>query len=102
MWQSEFCVVAVIPGLTRNLWKVKVGIVQTLKRVQCDGFFVRMTGLRQGDGSALGGLEAFVDFFQGVCQVLAYVFYGAVAALNFYREAGKLTAVVVVAGNNFV
>ena len=61
-----------------------------------------MTVFRRGDGSALGGLEAFVDFFQGVCQVLAYVFYGAVAALNFYREAGKLTAVVVVAGNNFV
>ena len=74
VWQSEFCVVAVILDLTRNLWKVNGWVRQTLKRVQ-------------GDGSALGGLEAFVDFFQGVCQVLAYVFYGAVAALNFYREA---------------
>lgn len=68
----------------------------------CDGEFVSVPGLRCCGGSALGGLEAFVDFFQGVCQVLAYVFYGAVAALNFYRKAGKLTAVVVVAGNNFV
>ncbi len=48
------------------------------------------------------GMLKTLDFFQGRCQVLVQVFYGAVAALNFYREAGKLTAIVVVAGNNFV
>ena len=29
--------VVVIPGLTRNLWKVGVGLIQTLNQVQGDG-----------------------------------------------------------------
>ena len=42
-------------GMTRNLWKVNVGIVLTLKRVQGDGFSsacsacVGVAVFRQGD-----------------------------------------------------
>ena len=53
VWRSEFCVVAVISGLTRNLWMVNGWVAQTLKRVQGDGFFVKVTVLRLGDGFQL-------------------------------------------------
>ena len=43
-------VVDVIPGLTRNLWKVGVGLIQTLNQVQGDGLHCTVTDCVQGDG----------------------------------------------------
>jgi len=39
---------SVISGLTRNLWKVGVGLIQTLNQVQGDGLRCTVTGCVQG------------------------------------------------------
>ena len=42
---------SVIPGLTRNLWKIGVGLIQTLNQVQGDGLRLWVTWFDSAAGS---------------------------------------------------